>query len=429
MNLLKRAAFSFLFFFWFLSVGSATDKGLKALAAKKYDKAYEVFTETLEKDPGNVVASYGLSKLFSLKDFNQYDIEKAYVHLINTKEAYKQLDDKARKKLFKTEVQEENILKLQQVIDSVAFQNAILANNPEALETFINIHKTSPKLEDAHELKSQLEYLIVQKVNTYQAYADYLKKYPKSKKIKEAKQKYDLLLYENLTANGNVEAFKNFLEVYPDSPYREEAAKKLEILEFKALLKENSLAGYEEFVQNSPDGKFRKMAEDSIYARFTSFPSINEYENFIRKHPANRNIRDAWEKLYVLYNDSGTPEAFESFKARYPDYKEPYQLENDIELSNFGMKMLNQNFKGFKPEQIDAYITLAAPTEQSIAVLKLRIKPFLDTHQYQKAIDLLEKYQPYFSYKSFRIASWIETLRSVKENYQANKVVSVFTLN
>jgi hypothetical protein len=182
-------------------------------------------------------------------------------------------------------------------------------------------------------------------------------------------------------------------------------------------------------VQNNPDSKFRQMAEDSIYARFTSFPSVTEYETFIRKYPNNRNIRNAWEKLYVLFNDSGDPETFEAFKARYPDYNEPYQLENDIELSNFGMKMLNKNFRGYKQDQIDAYITLAAPTEQAINVLKLRIQPFLNKHQYQQAIDILEKHHPYFSYKAFRIASWIETLRSVKENYQKTKQVAVYTLN
>jgi len=429
MNSLKRLVFTLLFSILVLSVSVAADKGLKALAAKKYDKAYDIFTETLQNDPGNVVASYGMSKLLSMPEFAHYDIEKAYVYLINTREAFKLLDEKGRKKLIKTEVQEENILALQQRIDSVAFQNAVAANNPDSLASFVQIHKTSPQIETALTIKEQLEYLSTKQANTYQAYEEYLKNHPKSDKVIEARKKYDQLLYETLTADGNLHSFRSFVAQHPDSPYYKEASDKLEKLEFMALVKENTLEGYEKFVQSNPDSKFRNMAEDSIYARFTSFPSVSEYESFIRKYPKNRNIRDAWEKLYILYNDSGTPETFESFKASYPDYAELYQLDNDIELSNFGVKMLNTGFRGFKEDQIDAYIRLAAPTEQAISVLKLRIKPFLDKNQYQKAIDILQKYQPYYQYKSYRLSSWIETLQRVRETYLSSKNVPAYTLN
>ncbi|MDB5260777.1 MAG: hypothetical protein JWQ14_58, partial [Adhaeribacter sp.] len=183
------------------------------------------------------------------------------------------------------------------------------------------------------------------------------------------------------------------------------------------------------FVNSNPDSKYRKWAEDSIYARFTSFPSIKEYENFISKYPKNRNVRDAWDKLYVLFNDSGTPESYEAFKARYPNYREPFQIENDIELANFGAKMLNTNFLGFEEDQIDAYIALAAPTEQAITILKRRIKPWLDAHQYQKCINYLTKYQSYFHQKSYRLSSWIDTLVEARENYDKKKKVTAFTLN
>ena len=429
MNSLKRLAFTLLFSFFLLLHSFAADKGLKALADKNYEKAYQIFTEKLAQNPDDVIASYGMCKLLATPEFAQYNIEKAYVYLINTKEAYKLLDEKGQKKLTKTEVKEENILALQEKIDLVAFQNAVAANNPDSLESFVLIHKTSSQIENALTIKEQLEYLSTQKANTPEAYEAYIKKHPKSKKVIEARQKYDQLLYESLTADGSLNSFRSFMEKYPESPYHQEAAKKLEKLEFMDQVKVNSVEGYEKFVENNPESKYRNMAEDSIYARFTSFPSISEYETFVRKYPKNRNIRDAWEKLYILYNDSGTPETFESFKARYPDYKEAHQLDNDIELSNFGVKMLNTGFRGFKEDQIDAYIRLAAPTEQSITVLKLRIKPFLDQNQYQKAIALLQKYQPYYLYKSYRLASWVETLQRVKEAYQTSKKVPAYTLN
>jgi len=428
MNLIKRLTFILLSLFLLQPV-CAQENGLKAITKKKYDKAYAIFTKALDKNPDNVIALYGMSKLLTIKDFSQYDVERAYVHLINTKEMYKQLEDKIKYKLQKTEVLENNILALQSQIDSIAFQNAVLANAPEALEQFIKIHKTSPQLSKAEVLKRQLEYLNVQKANTYEAYGDYLKKYPSSGKEAQAKKKYDLLLYQTLTEDGSLQAYKNFITNYPESPYLEEATEKFEYLEFKSLLSENSLEAYEKFVENNPDSKYRKWAEDSIYARFTSFPSAAEYEKFITKYPKNRNIRNAWDKLYVLYNDSGAPESYESFKSRYPNYNEPYQLENDIELANFGAKMLNTNFLGFEEEQIDAYITLAAPTEQAITALKLRLKPWLDAHQYQKCINYLTKYRSYFQHKSYRITSWIDTLVKVRDSYEKNRKVMAFTLN
>jgi hypothetical protein len=429
MTCLRRSAYIFVFLFLFVQIGFASDKGLKALSEKKYDQAYAIFTADLEKKPDDIVALYGLTKLLSMKEFPQYDLEKAYVHLINAKEAYKVLDEKKKKKLIKTEVQEHNLLALQELIDAAAFQSAVKANTVEALDAFLRVHRTSPQLKEAQALKRQLEYLSVKNANTYQAYAEYLKKYPDSEKVVEAKQKYEQLLYQTLTADATFQSFKSFIEQYPNSPYLKEATEKMNVAELKDLLKDNSLAGYEAFLASNPDSKFRRRVEDSIYARFTSFPSIAEYENFISRYPKNYNVRDAWEKLYILYNDSGTPESYDSFKARYPQYTEPHQLENDIELSNFGQKMLNTNFEGFKEDQLDAYITLHAPTEQAITVLKLRIQPWLEANQYQKAIDFLEKYKPYYHHKAYRISSWIETLRQVKDSYQASKTVPVYSLN
>ncbi|MGV3642217.1 MAG: hypothetical protein ACO1NZ_16965 [Adhaeribacter sp.] len=429
MTVLKRAALLSACLLLFLQVGFASEKGLKALSEKKYDQAYAIFTADLEKDPDDIVALYGLTKLLSLKEFPEYNLEKAYVHLINAKEVYKTLSDKQKKKLVKTEVQENNLLALEEMIDAEAFQEAVRANSVEALDSFLKVHRTSPQLKEALALKKQLEYLEVKKANTYQAYADYLKKYPDSDRVAEAKKKYEQLLYQTLTAKGTYQEYKDFIAQYPKSPYLAEATEKMNVAELKTLLKENSLAGYEAFLASNPDSKFRRRVEDSIYARFTSFPSITEYENFISRYPKNYNIRDAWEKLYVLYNDSGTPESYESFKARYPHYTEPHQLENDIELSNFGQKMLNTNFEGFKEDQVDAYITLAAPSEQAITVLKIRIQPWLANNQYQKAIDFLEKYKPYYHYKAYRIASWVETLRQVKDSFQTSKTVPVYSLN
>ena len=429
MTFLKRPAYIFIFYFLFLQVGFASDRGLKALSEKKYDQAYAIFSADLEKKPDDIVALYGLTKLLSLKEFPEYNLEKAYVHLINAKEAYKVLDAKQKKKLVKTEVQESNLLALQELIDAAAFQEAVRANTVEALEGFLKIHRTSPQLDEALALKKQLEYLHVKKVNTYQAYAEYLKKYPDSDRVTEAKKKYEQLLYHTLTADGTFLSYKNFIDQYPNSPYLKEATEKMNVQELKALLKDNNLESYEAFLASNPDSKFRRRVEDSIYARFTSFPSITEYENFISRYPKNYNIRDAWEKLYLLFNDSGSPETYEAFKARYPQYTEAHQLENDIELSNFGQKMLNTNFEGFKEDQVDAYITLAAPTEQAVTVLKIRIRPYLEAHQYQKAIDFLEKYKPYYHYKAYRISSWIETLRQVKDTFQEKKTVPTYTLN
>lgn len=426
---MKRFTILFAVFFLFLQVSFAADKGLKALSEKKYDQAYEIFSANLEKNPDDIVALYGLTKLLSMKEFAHYNLGKAYVHLINAKEAFKVLDEKKKRKLLKTEVQESNLLALQEKIDAAAFQDAVRANTVEALEEFIKVHRTSPQLEEAAALKMQLEYLHVKNANTYQAYAEYLRKYPNSERVVEAKKKYEELLYQTLTSDGSYKSYKDFITRYPESPYLKDATEKMNQAELQSLLKENSLTAYEAFLASNPDSKFRRQVEDSIYARFTSFPSITEYENFISRYPQNYNYRDAWEKLYVLYNDSGTPESYESFKMRYPQYTEPHQLENDIELSNFGRKMLNTNFEGFKEDQVDAYITLAAPTEQAITVLKIRMQPWLQNHQYQKAIDFLEKYMPYYHYKAYRIASWIETLRQVKETYQTQKTVPAYTLN
>lgn len=389
----------------------AFDNGLAALQKKKYDKAFAIFTQTLEKNPDDVAASYGLSKLLSLPDYPSYDPEKAYVHVINAKGAFSFLDEKARKKLLKARVDEQAITDLQHHLDSVAFVAVTAKSTPEAVQQYLDVHTTSLYLDQANALKEELAFRETLQENTDKAYAAFMEKYPNSKNKAAAKKKYDKLLYNKVTESKDYKAYKFFIENNPDSPYLEEAKQKYEVALFKHLTADDTETSYEAYIANYPDSKFVKVAEDSIFAKYTSFPSIPEYERYIQKYPQSKKIYEAWTKIYTLYTDSGDPEVYTQFLNKYPDYPYKNDVQNDVELATFGLNMLLNNFQGYKNDQIDAYLYLAAPTDQAVKVLQLKVRPLVAANQHQKAIDVLESYRASFHNKGYKIDKAIALIK------------------
>ena len=130
----------------------AFNDGLEALQKKKYDKAFTNFKDALEKNPDDVAALYGMSKLLSSPDYKMYDLEKAYVHVINAKNVLPYASEKVKKKLQKSKINEETIIHLQNTIDSIAFVEVTKQNTIEAVDTYLDIHKSSLYADKASEL-------------------------------------------------------------------------------------------------------------------------------------------------------------------------------------------------------------------------------------------------------------------------------------
>ncbi|RDC64464.1 tetratricopeptide repeat protein [Adhaeribacter pallidiroseus] len=420
-------AFLRLSFCCFLLIGIwgpalAFEDGLKALQKKNYDKALSIFNEALEKNPDDVAALYGLSKLLSLPEFASHDLEKAYVHIINAKGAYPQANEKVKKKLQKQKIDEQALTNLQNQIDSVTFVAVAEKKNMEALQEYLDVHKTSLFYDKAAELKEDLAFEETIRENTDKAYSEFLKKYPNSKNKEAVKKKYDKLIYTKATESKDHKAYKFFIDNYPESPYIDEAKQKYEVALFKHLTADDTETSYEAYIANYPDSKFVKIAEDSIFAKYTSFPSIPEYERYIQRYPKSKKIYEAWNKIYILYTDSGDPEVYTQFLTKYPDYPYKNDVQNDVELATFGLNMLLNNFQGFQDDQVDAYLKLAAPTDQALKVLLLKVQPLLAANQRQKAIDVLELHRAEFQNKGYKIDKAIATIKQGAKTLVSDKV-------
>ena len=421
-----RAFFCFCFFCFlvtgFTGKAVAYNDGLKALQKKNYDKAFAIFNESLAKNPDDVAALYGISKLLSLPEFASRDLEKAYVHIINAKGAYPQTNEKVKKKLQKLKIDEQALTNLQNQIDSVAFAGVAEKKSLDALQEYLDVHKTSLYYDKATQLKEDLAFEETIRENTDKAYREFLKKYPNSKNKEAVKKKYDKLIYTKATESKDYKAYKFFIDNYPESPYLEEAKQKYEVALFKHLTSDDTETSYEAYIANYPDSKFVKIAEDSIFAKYTSFPSIPEYERYIQKYPSSKKIYEAWNKIYILYTDSGDPEVYTQFLTKYPDYPYKNDVQNDVELATFGLNMLLNNFRGFQDDQVDAYLKLAAPTDQALKVLLLKVQPLLAANQRQKAIDVLELHRAEFQNKGYKINKAIATIKQGAKTLVTDKV-------
>ena len=112
--------------------------------------------------------------------------------------------------------------------------------------------------------KSRSDWESAEKLNTIEAYNEFLSKHPQSKFVETARQKIDGLTWDRTVKDGTIEAYQEFLSEYPQSKFVETARQKMEELIWNKASKENTIEAYQRFLNEHPQNKFADSAKEKI---------------------------------------------------------------------------------------------------------------------------------------------------------------------
>lgn len=274
------------------------EKGFAALKEYNYFKAKEIFESSLKKT--NSPASYGLAVVFYRMDNPFHSLDSAFLYIQQAEKNYSSLKEK-KKEQYKT----------------FGFD-------------YLNILELRSKISTAF-------FLNIEKMNTVEAYTQFINTHPWSNELFVATHKRDSIAYEEAKLKNSSSGFQSFLNAYPLSTMFATVQSDYFRTQYKEFTHSNTLVSYLEFMAKCPENPYIKEAEDRVYELTTELNSVESFYSFILAYPQNRNIGDAWRNLYQLYMVDYSDERIEKFIKEYPSYPYKEELEADIEYMKLNL--------------------------------------------------------------------------------------------
>lgn len=307
---------TFVIFVFLVSISLGTDtyagkieKAFKALKEYNYFKAKGLFEKTIKKEVSP--SSYGLALIHFRKDNPFHSIDSAFTLILQAEKTYGQISDKKKIRYKKFGFDYLSIIELRAKISSDL-------------------------------------YLIAEKVNSIEAYTQFIITHPWSNELFIATHKRDSLAYEVAKNINTSEAYKKFLEDYPLSSFFASVQADYYRVQYREITKSNTLVSYLEFIAKCPENPYVAEAENRIYEIVTESKTIESFNSFIKSYPKNRNVGDAWRNIYQLFMVDFSDDRIEQFKIQFPSYPYWDQLEEDIKFLK--LKLLpykNEEYFGY----------------------------------------------------------------------------------
>ncbi|NDF61323.1 MAG: hypothetical protein EB100_09605, partial [Crocinitomicaceae bacterium] len=129
----------------------------------------------------------------------------------------------------------------------------------------------------------------VMKLNTIDAYTDFIKKYPRALQIADVTDRRDVMAYDLAVSQNTEQAYDDFVKNYPNSKQFEEAIYKRDHLAYNIAEIENTGESFDLFISKYPTSD---LAVDAISRRDNIFfnqakksGSSSDIQSFIDKFP------------------------------------------------------------------------------------------------------------------------------------------------
>lgn len=275
------------------------EKAFEALKEFNYFKAKALFEKSIKKNESP--ASYGLSLIFYRNDNPFHSLDSAFVYVLRAESSYANLKEKSKVKYKEIGFDYLNIIELRSKISTGFFER-------------------------------------VQKLNTIDAYAEFVEKHPWSNELFTAIYKRDSLAFEVSKISNTSVAYADFMQKYPESSFYAQAQQAFFRTQYSEYTKSNQLVAFLEFLKKCPDNPLVLDAENRIYEIVVAPNNVDAYASFIAAYPKNRNIGDAWRKLYQLFMVDFSEDRIDHFKKEFPNY--PYWDELEADSKYLQLKLL-----------------------------------------------------------------------------------------
>jgi len=443
-------------------------KNMKRIEKGKLSEAFKKIEKILSKNDDEVRNNFAISLIYINQNFNKYNSEYAYNHLLKSEKEFNLIiDEKTLEKLNKTPINDsiyiinfQNICKqalkdaiIENTIDNynhyvqfyiksslenkniciekrnvVAYNSAIIKHTIESYQYFINTYPQAVQIDIAWSQIFIIAYDDAKSIHTIKQYKDFISSYPKAPQISLATEKIHNIAFDNAKSTNTSFAYKNFFETYPNSNQYNESFNLYESTQFLENTTNEDWVSYQKFINNFYSNSKIEQAKDSVLTLGMRYNNISALESYINNYYDNREY--AIEYLYPLFTKDGEESTINLFLNKYGTVNSLYyQIEEDISISSTsGQLLLNLPFDKSKEEEYKEFIRNSAPSEISFVALQRLMSYNINKKRWSSAERIMDEFDTLFynnknfsNLKNILNSSWDKSIYSKSIGSKINR--------
>jgi hypothetical protein len=296
-------------------------KGYKLLKKGNYIDAIEAFEADIFNKKANIAveAEYNLSKIFFDKNFEDYNLEKAYGYAKSALNRQLKLKGKELKKAQKSGLGKLYLENFKRRIVNEAYNVAITEDSYTAYQHFLDEFDgpTPIQFEKVTIWRNKRGLEEVKKKDTYRGYENFRNRYFESLQsyTPETDSLLQMLLFESFMNENGWGQYGKFASKYPDNVYVKDSAA---AANFRPIATSKRSSDFKDFIIGFPNSVFADLAVRKIYKLTMHNERLGDYDYFLRTYPNFKDIDALWERYLELYIKREGEGALERFKQNYP---------------------------------------------------------------------------------------------------------------
>lgn len=276
-------------------------KAFKEIDKKDFDAAILRFGEKLNEDSNDIIANYGMSKIFSNSSYSKADLYISIKYVYKSKEqCYRNinersnadLNDRVDKKnilVFINDITIDTIFNEVVKLESILYTTCINSNDLVLIKKFITNIKNSELSQNAIAKIIEIEFNSAKSFNSADSLDKFINKYVNSKFNDQALGLiYDIKLKQAKNVK-NVVALNEYIKQYPNSPFIKNAKKDIEEIEFRNIENTTSIDILKDYKEKYPKSSFlvdvNRLLSGLEYKKILLKPTIDDLQSFLNKYP------------------------------------------------------------------------------------------------------------------------------------------------
>lgn len=280
----SRIFFIFLFFIPYLSFCQSLKKASKAIENKDYSKAEAILIAN--KDSLSPILWFTFSKLYFQSDYPKADLFIALSFANKSATFYFQSNNDIKKKLDK-EFFSDSLSFLRTNIEKQLYLLACQKDELVFYEKFLSKCADLSYKDDILKRLNNKAFKEAEKINTIEAYNDFIKSYSNAIEINTAIIKRNKIAYNQAVEKNTINSYEYFIDNYPNANEYSLAIKKRNKLAFINALKINTIQAYSNYMIHCPNSEENDLAielrDELIFIEVISKNSIDSINMLILK--------------------------------------------------------------------------------------------------------------------------------------------------
>lgn len=413
---------------------------VKLLQQGQYKEAAQVILPLYDQQGMDFLTNYAMYKLHSAPQYENYNIRKAYQYLVYSHTLYHAQGPKWQKKMVKKGFTETLFAMDIEEVVFAALQETQKVHTEKAYQDFIDYFKrANPRhIQTATQARNTIAWTTAQQTHTVASYTRFIHTYPDAPQADMAIQIRDSLAYYQALQKQNVQELRNFISSYPTAKYVTQAWNQIYQMEYQRAEQINTLVAYYQYAMDYTKSPLRQQAMDKARQLLPQPGDVQAYMIYLKLHRQESNtVKQIRQELYVQARKSLSIELLD-FGINY--FTSPLQdscrwLMHHIYASQKDLRELRKFYNKYNHPSFDKqrqhdeallrmyndykagrqlpenFIRMAAPYYAAYQALIQLIKDDIKQHNWEKAIQVAEKYETRFA-GNYAYKELLKTLRA-----------------